>query len=174
MSNTKRHGLVLSIYATTGGFAYALFEGPLSPVDWGTRGARGKDKNVRCVESVAKLVEAHQPDVLVIEDCTALGSRRSLRIRRLYRSIEVWAGNQAIETHSYSRNLIREAFGKLGALTKREIAEVIARHIPAFDHRLPPVRRAWMSEDPRMGLFDAAALVMTFYCWEGGPVNPDA
>jgi len=163
MSNTKWHGLVLSVYATTRGFAYTLFEGPLSPVDWGVREMRGKDKNTRCFESIARLIETHQPDVLVIEDCTVLGSRRSDRIRRLYRAIEAWAGNQAIDTYRYSRNTIRETFGKLGALTKHEIAEVIARHIPAFGHRLPPVRRIWMSEDPRMGLFDATALVFTFF-----------
>jgi hypothetical protein len=99
----------------------------------------------------------------VIEDCTAAGSRRSSRIRRLYRAIDTWAGNQAIETYRYSRNLIRETFGKLGAITKQEIAETIAKHIPAFEHRLPPERKPWMSEDSRMGIFDATALIFTFF-----------
>lgn len=163
MTTPNWQGLVLSLYATTRGYAFTLFEGPLSPVDWGVREIRGSHKNARCVESIAKLIEAYQPDAVVIEDCSVPGSRRSSRIRRLYRAIEVWAENQAIDTHRYSRNLIRETFGKLGAITKQEIAEAIAKHIPAFDHRLPPIRRPWMSEDPRMGLFDATALVFTFF-----------
>lgn len=36
--------LVLSIYPTPRGFAYTLFEAPLSPVDWGSRELTGKDK----------------------------------------------------------------------------------------------------------------------------------
>lgn len=41
-----------------------------------------------------------------------------------------------------------------GAFTKYEIAKAIARRIPAFAHRLPRLRKLWMSEDPRQGLFD--------------------
>lgn len=163
MNSPKWHGLVLSVYATTRGFAYTLFEGPLSPVDWGVREIRSKNKNARCLKSITRLIETHQPDALVIEDWSEAGSRRSSRIRRLYRAVEAWAENQSIDTYRYSRNLIRETFSNLGALTKQEIAEVIAKHIPAFDHRLPPIRRPWMSEDPRMGLFDAAALTFTFF-----------
>jgi hypothetical protein len=47
--------------------------------------------------------------------------------------------------------------------TKGGIAETIAKHIPAFDRFLPPRRKLWMSEDVRMGLFDAAALAFTFF-----------
>lgn len=155
--------LVLSIYATTRGFAFALFEGPISPIDWGVKDTRGWNRNAQCLEAVSKLIEMHQPDVIVIEDCAVAGSRRSDRIRRLYRAIDVRARHQAIETYRYSRTLVRETFLKLGAFTKDEIAEAIGKHIPAFEHRRPPIRRAWMSEDPRMGLFDATALVVTFF-----------
>jgi len=163
MTKPQWPGLVLSIYATTRGFAFALFESPLSPVDWGVKVAVRASKNAECVEGITKLVETYQPDAVVIEDYRAAGSRRSLRIRRLYRAIEAWTASQAIETYRYSRNLIRETFSRLGAYTKEEIAQIITKHIPAFEHRLPPVRRVWMSEDPRMGLFDATALAFTFF-----------
>ncbi|WP_156527887.1 hypothetical protein [Bradyrhizobium stylosanthis] len=42
-------------------------------------------------------------------------------------------------------------------------AERIAKHIPAFEQYVPPPRKPWMSEDRRMGLFDAAALALTFF-----------
>lgn len=173
MTNQNWQGLVLAVYPTTRGFAFTLFESPLSPVDWGVKEIAGPNKNAECVESIAKLVDIYQPDAVVIEDCTASGSRRSSRIRRLYRAIDTWAGNQAIETYRYSRNLIRETFGKFGALTKQEIAETIAKHIPAFEHRLPPERKPWMSEDSRMGIFDATALIFTFFHL-GAPAQPAA
>jgi len=163
MTNPTWQGLVLSVYATPRGFAFVLFEGPLSPVDWGVKVIPGPNKNARCVDGIAKLIDMYQPDAVVIEDCAAVGSRRSSRIRRLYRAIEAWASNQTIETYRFSRNLIRETFSRLGAFTKHEIAEVIAKHVPAFEHRLPPMRRLWMSEDSRMWLFDATALTFTFF-----------
>lgn len=163
MTHPPWQGLVLSVYATPRGFAFALFESPLSPVDWGVKVIPGPHKNARCMVEVAKLIDTHQPDVIVIEDCGVVGSRRSSRVRRLYRAIEAWGSNQAIETFRFSRNLVRETFSRLGAFTKHEIAEAIAKHIPAFEHRLPPMRRLWMSEDARMGLFDAIALTFTFF-----------
>lgn len=163
MTNTRWRGSVLSLYATSRGFAFTLFEGPLSPVDWGVKVVRRPNKNRLCIESMAALIGRHQPDALVLEDCRAPGSRRSPRIRRLYRAIEVFAATQAIETYSYSRHLIRETFAKLGAMSKDEIAAVIARYIPEFEQHLPPVRRVWMSEDRRMGIFDAAALAFAFF-----------
>ena len=163
MRNEIWQSLVLSIYATPRGFAFVLFESPLSPVDWGVKVIPGRNKNARCIKEIAKLIDRYQPDAVVIEDCGVVGSRRSSRIRRLYRAIEAWASNQMIRTFRFSRNLVRETFSKLGAFTKDEIAEAIAKLIPAFEHRLPPIRRLWMSEDSRMGLFDAIALTFTFF-----------
>ena len=46
---------------------------------------------------------------------------------------------------------------------KQMVAEAIAKHIPAFERYVPPPRKPWMSEDSRMGLFDAAALGLVFF-----------
>ena len=51
---------------------------------------------------------------------------------------------------------------KFRRLSAGFIAETIAKHIPAFDRYLPPPRKPWMSEDPRMAVFDAVALALTF------------
>ena len=48
-------------------------------------------------------------------------------------------------------------------MTKHGIAQTIAKHIPALSLYLPPARKPWMSEDARMGLFDAAALALMFF-----------
>ena len=51
----------------------------------------------------------------------------------------------------------------MGARTRDEIAAAVVRHVDAFRHRLPRARRIWTSEDKRMALFSAAALVLTHY-----------
>lgn len=163
MNHAHWSGRVLAIHVTTRGVTYTLFEGPLAPVDWEIKSVRGPEKNAMCLTLVGKIIDRYQPDVLVIEDCQGSGSRRSKRIRRLYRAIETVARAQAIDIYRYSRSQVRTCFKSAGAVTKHEIAIAIAKIIPAFEHRLPPIRKPWMSEDARMGLFDAASLAMTFY-----------
>ena len=48
------------------------------------------------------------------------------------------------------------------------MAELIAQRIPAFERYVPPPRKPWMSEDARMGLFDAAGLGLVFFERAGG------
>ncbi|MDR3500678.1 MAG: hypothetical protein P4L72_15800 [Parvibaculum sp.] len=165
----RRHKgeLVLAIRPSTRGFAFALFEGPLSPLNWGTRGASGSQRNARLLEAFGRLVENLQPDVLVLEDLSAPTARRSGRSRRLQRLIAGYAEGQAIEVRSYSRTHIRECFAEAGAVTRHEIASAIAARVHALKTQLPPARKPWMNEDTRMHLFDAVSLVMTFYCKDG-------
>jgi hypothetical protein len=62
-----------------------------------------------------------------------------------------------------SRNEVDRHFAYLGRVTKDTIAAAVAKHIPAFERFLPPPRKPWKSEDARMGIFDAAALALTFF-----------
>jgi hypothetical protein len=55
--------------------------------------------------------------------------------------------------------------------TKHVVAEVIAQRFPEeLGFRLPPKRRAWMSEDSRIDIFDAAALALAYFCAGRVPV----
>lgn len=154
---------VLAVYATARGFAFVLFEGPENPIDWGAKELRGRRKNNRTLDEVEKLIDRYRPDALVIEDISEKGSRRSSRIRRLYRALGHLAATEYVDLYRYSRNVVRGTFAPTGAVTKVEIAEAIARQIPALGHRLPRERKIWMSEDPRQSLFDAAALALTHF-----------
>lgn len=157
------HGRVLALYATPRGFAYGLFEGPLSPIDWGVKDVKGPRKNLKCLSTIVQIIDVTNPDVIVIEDCSVTGSRRSARIRRLYLAILQLGGTRSLEVSAISRATVRACFSRFGAATKHEIAQAIAKNLPAFEHRLPPLRKPWMSEDPRMSLFDAVALILAFY-----------
>lgn len=155
--------LVLSIYPTSRGYAFVLFEGPQSPYDWGVKDIRKKGKNEATLKGVRALIERYRPDHLIIEDYTEKGSRRSSRIRRLYRMVTHLVESEFIEVSRISRDAIRACFASVGARKKYDIAQAIARQIPALAHRLPRLRKIWMSEDPRQSLFDAAALGIVFY-----------
>lgn len=155
--------LVLSIYPTSRGYAFVLFEGSQNPYDWGIKEIRKKRKNEATIANIRTLIERYRPDHIVIEDYSEPGSRRSSRIRRLYRMVIQLAEKERIEVSRISRDAIYANFASVGAKTKYEIAKAIAQQIPALAHRLPRLRKIWMSEDPRQSLFDAAALGVVLY-----------
>lgn len=163
MSPRPDHHFLLALYPVTRGLSFVLFEGsPEAPFDWGMKDIRDKQKNAKTLDAVRSLTGRYHPEAIVIED-TSHGSRRTPRIRRLYRQLSHLADTEAIPIFRYSRRDIRKCFEPLGAKTRYEIAKAIAAQIPALAHRLPPVRKIWMSEDPRQALFDAASLGITHY-----------
>lgn len=163
MTHAHPQTLVLSIYPFSRGFAFVLFEGPESPFDWGVKEIKQKDKNTKTLDEIKKLIDRYRPEVLVIEDVTGKDSRRTSRIRRLYRMLVHVAMAEYVDLHRCSRTEVKACFTSVGARTKYEIAKAIATQIPGFAHRMPPLRRVWMSEDPRQSLFDAAALGLTYF-----------
>ena len=156
---------MLSIYLNSRGFGYALFEGFLVPVDWGikTVEARGMTDSL---EKVRLLLHLLQPSVVILQDCEGKLSRCTKRIEKLVNRISALAKTKRIRVYRYSRSDIRECFAYYGARTKDEIARAIAKLLPEFSPRVPPMRKIWMSEDYRMGLFDALSLVFTYHAKE--------
>lgn len=155
---------VLAIQPTTRGFGFAVFEGPQEPIDWGVKEVR-KNKNAVCLYKIRELVELYEPQVLITEDYAGEGSRRAKRIEQLIRDIAYLGDKKRIIVASYSRAEIRKTFKPFGAETKYEIAKLVAKWLPGFRFRLPPVRKIWKSEDYRMAIFDAASLGLTYY-WD--------
>jgi hypothetical protein len=168
MNGIRRYTLVLAIYLNTRGFGFVLFEGHLSPFDWGMREVRGPRKHGRCVTCIRKKFDHYLPDVLVLQDTSPEGTRRARRIADLNAAIAELAKSRGIPVYAYSRDQVRSAFEYLGCVNKQGLAEVIAKHIPAFERYVPPPRKPWMSEDARMGIFDAAALGLMFFHKAGG------
>jgi hypothetical protein len=163
MISRRRYDLVFAVYLQARGFAFVLFEGWLAPVDWGVYDARGAHKNARCLTRIASLLALHTPDVLVLQDMSERGTHRANRIRELNGDAAELANQHGILVRTYSRAQIIEYFEELGTVTKHGIAETIAKHIPALNLYLPPARKSWMSEDTRMGIFDAVALAWMFF-----------
>lgn len=158
--NTKIHpDRLLAIAPTARGFAFVVFESPLSPFDWGMLRITGPCKNAKTLERIETIIANCHPQAIVLPDV----SGRRPRIRALDLAIRHMAASAQIEAYSYDRAAIRRCFAPAGVRTKVEIAHAIARMIPAFSHRLPPIRKIWMNEDMRQSLFDAAALGLVYY-----------
>lgn len=155
--------LVLSLYPNSRGFGYVLFEGPLSPFDWGVKEIRGAAKNRRILRFIETLLDRYAPVVLVLEDWTDEAFARIDRINELYHAIVELAKRKLIAVVRYPMTKIREHFAYRNALTKYEIALHIAKTIPAFSYQVPPKPTIWRSEDARQGLYDAAAIGLAYF-----------
>ena len=162
MSAGPSSPIVLAVYPNVSGLCYAAFEGKLLPIDWGIKTARSAAKRATLMRHAEWLVRLFTPSTLILPSRNAVmgGSRR---LQKLATDIEVLATRSQASVHWYSRSEIRECFSCYGAQSKEAIAGAIARLLPDFEQHLPPVRRLWMSEDYRMGLFDAVALAVTHY-----------
>lgn len=169
MTGNYQENPILSVYPFSRGFAFVLFEGPESPYDWGVREIKEKHRNTKTLEAIKHLIDRYRPEVLVIEDTVEGRYRRSSRIKKLYRMLTHLANTEFVDLTRFPQEAVQRYFSGVGARTKYEIAQAIARQIPAFGHRIPPIRKAWMSTDPRQSLFDAAALGLVYYGSQGIP-----
>jgi hypothetical protein len=84
------------------------------------------------------------------------------------RSIERLAARRGVKVRLVSPSTRLEAFAEVGASTKCQIATALAERFPVLRRALPPVRKPWMTEDHRMGIFDAVALAVAFFHAEEG------
>jgi Holliday junction resolvasome RuvABC endonuclease subunit len=163
MRDAKRHLITLAIYFSTRGSSFVLFEGTLSPYDWGIFEVRGPRREAKCHRKVTQLLDRYEIDVLVIQDTGPEGTRRAARMTTLNAAVEAAAREHGVPVFKYSRADVYSSFASAGFSNKQTLAEVIANHIPAFERYVPPPRKPWKSEDARMALFDAAALALVFF-----------
>jgi Holliday junction resolvasome RuvABC endonuclease subunit len=153
---------VLAVDPSTRGFGFAILEGPKSLLEWGVKEVRGK-KNAGALKHVAELIECYKPDVIVMEDCADTHCRRGARVRRLIQDISKLATGKRIKVRRISPRIVRAVLSGSPSAKKQQIAATIAQQFPELASRLPQLRKPWMSEDPRMGIFDAVALALTFF-----------
>ncbi|MEW8521630.1 MAG: hypothetical protein AB2552_01115 [Candidatus Thiodiazotropha endolucinida] len=159
---TDRHGqeLVLAVYSTYRGFGFAVFEEPSKPVDWGIKEAT-QGKRSEIFDKFETLLTFYAPATVVLEKGEA--SKRGMEAKSRSNEFATVAYKHGSAVHRYSRSAVQEVFAQFNARTKYEIAKTICTWLPALAPRMPPYRRPWMSEDYRMGIFDAIALALTHY-----------
>lgn len=153
--------LVMAIFPNTRGVAYAVFEG-LVPIDWGISDAHGRKRNEVCLRRVSMLLDRYNPDVLLLRDHSDVSTKRASRVHALILAIGDLAATRRSMVTLIARQQVREAFGGLEDPTRHAIVHAISQRLPFLEPLAPPARKIWNSEDRRMGLFNAMALVLTF------------
>lgn len=161
MMGVPKH-VTLAIHPDRRGFGWVAFSGPFVVHDFGRPTTR-HDKNAACLERVETLLERFHPETVVLESFDRPYSLRPARTTRLCRAIAALAADRGAEVAIYTRADVAACFLDVGARTRDEIAQAVARHVDALRDRLPTRRKPWSAEDPRMALFSAAALVLTHY-----------
>ena len=159
---TPRPVVTFGVHATAHGFGWVAFHGPFTLHDWGTSRARA-NKNDMSMRRFEKLVERLKPDALVLEAFEGVGVRRSQRVARLCRSMIASASVLGIEVAVYRRHDVQSAFAHLGAVDRHGIAQALTRLFDMLRPALPPRRRAWEMANDRMGIFNAAAVVLVHF-----------
>jgi Holliday junction resolvasome RuvABC endonuclease subunit len=159
-------GQVLAIQPTSRGFGWALFESPLSVIDWGTMTAK-PSRPGRLLNRLERLINRYEPSILVIRDLGNNASKRTPSVARLTARIVMLAETNGIYVAQYDREAIKMCFRHLGAPTRYEIAQFIALHVEALRHRLPRKAAIWAGESQAMSIFDAAALALTYFTMHG-------
>ena len=151
---------ILSIALTSRGFGYAVLEGGNSLVEYGNKQIN-KNKNVRSLVHIGKLMTRYKPDVLVLDSVNAKGTRRAKRIKELHRKVVALAEERKLPVTRVSGTKLRLTLLGRASATKHEMAEFLAAKFPdELASRLPPERKLWKSEDVRMDLFDAVGLTV--------------
>jgi hypothetical protein len=144
----------LAIEPTTAGFAYVVLESPDRLVDWGLATGRDSGAWTRRLES---LIGTCVPEVIVTED--PADTRKGQRAIEFLDSVSAIALLRSLWTVRVSSRRVWDAFPE--AKSKHDIACALVERFPELRPRLPRKRKAWTSEDARMRIFDALALLAT-------------
>src|SRR5437660_4278800 len=110
---------VLAIAPSTRGFGFAILDNEKRLLDWAGKSVKD-DKNNGCIKKVQQLIAQYQPEVIVLPDASAKGSRRSLRIRELCQLIIDAAGTQKLHVASFSSSRVRHNLLGNNQATKHE------------------------------------------------------
>ena len=154
---------ILAIAPLSRGLGYAVMEGPDKLVACGNKAVL-RNKNAGALAWVEKFIKFYQPSILVLPDVQAKDTRRAARIKTLHRNIVALAQKQQFKVRLVSVTQVRERLLGNPKGNKQAVAEALAKTFPVeLASRLPPKRRPWMSEDPRMDIFDAVGLAAVFW-----------
>ena len=161
-NNISKYPRILALVPSSYGLGFARMEDVNVLADWGVKYAEG-NKNAMCVAHAKRLIEIHQPEVIVLENSSSQDVRRHARVRMLTKQIVGLAEKSKIPVLLLRRKDVFQSLllGESG--TKQALAEIVAERYPdELGRQLPPKRRPWMKESYRMGMFEAVALALAF------------
>lgn len=146
----------LALDPTSEVFCFAVLEESERLIDWGYRELKARSRE-EIAARLERIMARYEPELIVLEDMEE--SRRGQRARTFATAIEALAKTRGIEVERASRREAQAEFVGSGK-SKYEIAVAIARLFPELEARLPRKRKPWMTEDKRMGIFDALSFAL--------------
>ena len=153
---------IFALDPTTKGFGYAVFETPFHLVDWGLAHVSG-EKESGAIARFEELLDQYRPDIVILEDPSAPGSRRRPRVQTLLERLRDSARERKVAVHLIPRLAVIECFSSPDKrATKFSITQHLAETFPELAPKMPKRRKVWQSEDERMATFDALALAVTY------------
>lgn len=167
MTAPKGPSVVLGFKPTSHGFGWIAFSSPLAIHDWGLSDMRN-ERNAGCLRKLDKLLDRLEPHTVVLEAFEPNAAKRSTRVVRLCRAVAALARDRGIEVAVLEKKDVRACFANVGAKSRQEIAEAVARSFGLLRDRLPVPRKPWQGPHRRMAVFDAAAVVLTHYQLDAG------
>ena len=160
MKTTSKQFRILAISLSSRGFGYAVLEGNSRLISYGHT-VINKNKNVRSLAHISKMIIRNEPDVIALRSVEAKGTHRSPRIKRLHTDVVALAKKQKLKVAEISGPQLRNCLLVSPNGTKQEMAESLAKNFPdELASRLPPKRKIYTSEDSRMDIFDAVGLTV--------------
>ncbi len=150
---------VIGFAVASGRYGYAAFEGLETLVDWGTAKTPTSDLSVG-VGKARKLISWLKPEVAVLEDLDDPEIRKGFNARRLVLLLTKELERARIPIKRVRKVQVRQSFSRTSATSKQEVAIAIAKLYPELQRYLPAPRKIWMSEDRRMGIFEAVGLCL--------------
>lgn len=151
---------------------YALYEGHRNLLDWGVRvyPAIGEEEASMASKRLASLLSLYSPSVMVLKKERWELARTNMHMRTLVAVTSSVAVAHAVQIRLVGDPEIRSSFENMGCKTRVEIAGALARIFPELASLVPPKRRAWQAEHPRMTVFDAIALGLAY--WQHDSTEP--
>jgi len=144
---------------------YAVFEGHRTLLDWGVRiyPANGDAETALAVKRLNALVELFTPEVIVVKKERWEQSNTDSGVTPVIKAVSMVATSRSIPIQLVPQTDLMAAFNPLGYHTREEIADALTRIFPELTWHLPPKRKVWQSQHPRMTVFDAIALGFTYW-----------
>jgi hypothetical protein len=153
---------IFALDPTTKGFGYAVLELPFRLVEWGLAHVSG-EKESGAVARFEELLDKFRPDIVILEDSTAPGSRRRPRVQKLLEKLRETARERGIAVQTLPRLAVIECFSSPDKrATKFSITQNLAETFPELAEKMPKRRKIYQSEDERIATFDALALAVTY------------
>lgn len=113
--------------------------------------------------AVHSLILKYQPTHLVLERTNAHGFRKSKRTKGLIRALALDASALGLKIIHVSSPAIREAIGAPSEASKYELSQALTNHFAELIPYLPKPKKDWETEDKRIAVFMALAMVMTAF-----------